>query len=159
MSSAVAHRSGAISRKPTASTIARMASSLEPTFLYSSVKLGRDQSVLACGCATHRRLHGLEATASSGSPSSDNPVDRRDTSEPPVPPGGGSLGSHSVSSGERILGQDRDSTTAIPERSTPPTPPVVAGKEQARASGDSEKLAARRLVRPPAANVRVGVDD
>ena len=66
MSSAVAHRSGAISRKPTASTIARMASSLEPTFLYPSVKLDRDQSVLARGCATHQRFEGLEATALTG---------------------------------------------------------------------------------------------
>jgi hypothetical protein len=66
-SSAVAHRSGTISRKPTASTIERMASSLEPTFLYLSVKVNRDQSVIACGCPTHRRLDGLEATALTGS--------------------------------------------------------------------------------------------
>jgi hypothetical protein len=66
-SSAVAHRSGTISRKPTASTIERMASSLEPTFLYLSVKLNRDQSVTACGYPTHQRLDGLEATALTGS--------------------------------------------------------------------------------------------
>ena len=87
MSSAAAHRSVAKSKRLTTSAIVLMASSPSRHFLYPSLKLTRDQSVLACGCAAHRRFDGLEATAEPDRPPSDNPVARRDAAEPSVQPG------------------------------------------------------------------------